>query len=134
MISFHMNGDLSIRVSVPPRFTPSSAAAFVDAVRLASSGPGRAIVMEGSGGVFCNGLDIAHFDFKEEKEELHFFAGLLLGLRHATKAVIAVVDGSALGGGVGLAAAADLVIATENASFGLPESMIGLAPAIILPF
>jgi enoyl-CoA hydratase/carnithine racemase len=46
---------------------------------------------------------------------------------------LAVVDGPAIGGGLGLAAACDFVLATERASFGLPEALYGLAPAIIRP-
>ena len=106
--------DLSMRVAVPPILTPTSVFVFGEAIRLASAGPGRAIVLEGSREVFCRGLDIRHFAFRAEKEELLVFASALLALRHATKAVIAIVDGVALGEGIGLAAASDFVIATQD--------------------
>jgi enoyl-CoA hydratase/carnithine racemase len=54
-------------------------------------------------------------------------------LRLAEKPTIAVVDGEALGGGVGIAAACDLVLATTRASFGLPELLLGLLPAVVMP-
>jgi enoyl-CoA hydratase/carnithine racemase len=58
---------------------------------------------------------------------------VLLSLRSAPKPTIALVDGSASGGGVGLAAACDLVICTERASFAFPEVLFGLVPAMVLP-
>jgi enoyl-CoA hydratase/carnithine racemase len=67
-------------------------------------------------------------------EDLGSFVDALLAIRRASKAVIAAVDGAAFGGGLGLAAAADLVIATDRSTFALPEAQLGLAPAIIMPF
>jgi enoyl-CoA hydratase/carnithine racemase len=67
------------------------------------------------------------------QEGVHLYARLLLGLRKAPYAVIAGVEGSVMAGGVGLMAAADIVIATEEARFGLPEAMLGLLPAMVLP-
>src|SRR5438477_5999325 len=49
------------------------------------------------------------------------------------KVTLAVVDEQALGGGVGLAAVCDYVLATERATFGLPELLLGLVPATIFP-
>ena len=48
--------------------------------------------------------------------------------------LLALVDGAAMGGGVGLAATCDHVIATENAKFAMPETTLGLPPAQIAPF
>jgi len=61
------------------------------------------------------------------------FVEVLELLLRATPITLGVVEGPAMGGGVGLAAACDLVIATENASFALPELVLGLVPAMILP-
>src|SRR5205814_4751005 len=47
--------------------------------------------------------------------------------------VFALVDGPALGGGLGVAASADVVLATRRAVFGLPEALIGLIPVFALP-
>jgi len=54
-------------------------------------------------------------------------------IRSCGKPVVAAVDGETLGGGVGLAAACDLVVATERSTFGMPETLFGLIPAITLP-
>jgi enoyl-CoA hydratase/carnithine racemase len=54
-------------------------------------------------------------------------------MRFCAKPVIAAVDGIAIGGGLGLAATADMVIATERSTFGLPEALFGFVPAVILP-
>ena len=70
---------------------------------------------------------------KKRNDGVLLYARLLLELRKAPYAVIAGVEGSVMAGGVGLMAAADLVIATEEARFGLPEAMLGLLPAMVLP-
>jgi enoyl-CoA hydratase/carnithine racemase len=54
-------------------------------------------------------------------------------IRSCGKPVVAAVDGETLAGGVGLAAACDLVVATERSTFGMPETLFGLIPAITLP-
>lgn len=61
------------------------------------------------------------------------FTAVLQTLLDAPPITLAVVDGPALGGGTGLVAACDWVIATEQATFALPELLLGLVPAIILP-
>jgi enoyl-CoA hydratase/carnithine racemase len=64
---------------------------------------------------------------------LRAFAECLVSLRLSTKPTVAAVDGAALGGGVGIASACDLVIATPRSVFGLPELLLGLAPLLIWP-
>ena len=61
------------------------------------------------------------------------FAALLRAIEAAPVVVLAVVDGPALGAGAGIAAAADVVIATPRARFGLPETVMGLVPAMVFP-
>jgi methylglutaconyl-CoA hydratase len=61
-------------------------------------------------------------------------AELLRAVRESPKPVIACVQGPAFGGGVGLAAAADIAIASTEARFRLPEVQLGLAPAVISPY
>jgi methylglutaconyl-CoA hydratase/polyketide biosynthesis enoyl-CoA hydratase PksH len=70
---------------------------------------------------------------KDQSETLSAYARCMERLRGSGKAVICVIDGEAIGGGVGLAAAADLVIASSQASFALPECVLGLIPAMVLP-
>lgn len=101
-----------------------------------ASGECRVLVLEGQDGSFCQGMDlsylVAHPD-EDVSTEAHDYARCLDRLRRLRQVVIAVVDGSANGGGVGLAAAADVVVATARSTFGLPEVVLGLVPAIVLP-
>jgi crotonobetainyl-CoA hydratase len=89
----------------------------------------RCIVLTGAGDVsFCAGLDLKALARGErilpEGMEQWNFAGFT---RHFTsKPTIAAVGGSALGGGTELALACDLIVASENATFGLPEVKRGL--------
>jgi methylglutaconyl-CoA hydratase/polyketide biosynthesis enoyl-CoA hydratase PksH len=96
----------------------------------------RVIVIESSPGVFCRGMDleflVAHAG-EDQSEKLAAYARCMERLRASTKAVICLVDGETMGGGVGLVAAADLVIATARSSFALPECVLGLIPAMVLP-
>ena len=63
----------------------------------------------------------------------HAFAALLTTMHGSPKPLLAVVDGRAIGGGMGLACACDWAVATERATFALPELLWGLVPAIIWP-
>ncbi|KIG15422.1 Enoyl-CoA hydratase [Enhygromyxa salina] len=96
----------------------------------------RVIVIESSPGVFCRGMDleflVAHAG-EDQSEKLRGYAHCMERLRSSTKAVICIVDGETMGGGVGLVAASDLVIASARASFALPECVLGLIPAMVLP-
>jgi polyketide biosynthesis enoyl-CoA hydratase PksH len=62
------------------------------------------------------------------------FYGLLKRFTTCPRVIASVVDGRAVGGGVGLAAAGDFVFATPRSSFSLPEGLWGLLPACVLPF
>ncbi len=90
-----------------------------------------AILLTGAGKSFCSGMDLGEMltpaatDLAELHERL-FTIG-----RRITKPLIAAVDGPAVAGGMGLVANAHIVIATEDASFGLTEIHIGLWPFIV---
>jgi enoyl-CoA hydratase/carnithine racemase len=96
----------------------------------------RLVALEGSDGTFCRGMDL---DAAVADPSAHAAAGprqlaeCLRALRGSGRVVVALVDGVVLAGGVGLAAAADLVLATRSSTFGLPEVVVGLVPAIVLP-
>jgi enoyl-CoA hydratase/carnithine racemase len=102
----------------------------------AASASCRALVLEGSQGSFCRGMDL---DALGEQPELHAsvgveqFAHCLRALRGCPRPVIALVDGRVVAGGVGLAAAADVIIATRRSTFALPEVVLGLVPAVVYP-
>lgn len=98
----------------------------------------RCIVLAGSGPVFCAGADINEFSQAEDPAILvadgEILARLLDAIANSPKPVIARVHGAALGGGVGLVAAADYAIADQSARFALSEVRLGLVPAVISPY
>ncbi len=61
------------------------------------------------------------------------FANLILAMRRCPKPIVVAVQGKAIGGGVGIAAAADYCLATETASIKLSELAIAIGPFVILP-
>lgn len=100
----------------------------------------RAVILTGAGKKsFCAGADIDSFYNESQgtisehafKEKLVEFFELVMN--RLGKPTIARVNGYALGGGFGAAMACDLVVASNNASFGTPESQIGLFPMVIMP-
>ena len=98
------------------------------------------ITLEGIPGSFCDGLDLEVLTSPQHDmtDSIPYLTvkqlGQLLALiNQAPCPVIALVDGPARGGGVGLVAAADLVLASSQASFALPEALLGLIPAVIFP-
>lgn len=92
---------------------------------------GPVLVLEGEDGAFCEGGDAGPAAAVEPRPES--FGALLRAIEAAPFAVLALVDGPALGGGLGLAASADVVLASTRARFGLPETVLGLLPAMVFP-
>jgi methylglutaconyl-CoA hydratase len=100
----------------------------------------RAVVLRGAGPTFCAGADLtwmrssADFDYAENVADATRMADMLAAIDACACPVIARIHGAALGGGVGLAAVCDIVIAAEDARFGFTETALGIAPAVISPF
>lgn len=105
----------------------------------------RALVIRGAGGTFCAGGDFSGFRALMAQPVpadgvdpiVGFnrgFGALLDRIAASPVATIAVVEGAAMGGGAGLAAACDVVLASAAAQFGTPEVTLGLPPAQIAPF
>ena len=121
-------------------------AGLVDAIALAEASPKvHALVIRGEGGTFCAGGDLARFrelistaapaDAPDPIAVFNRgFGALLERLQGCAVATVAVVEGAAMGGGVGLAAACDFVLAADSAQLGMPEVTLGLPPAQIAPF
>jgi len=104
----------------------------------------RALVISGAGGHFCAGADFAGFlalmqtaPGQADDPIARYnrgFGAMLERVAALPVPTIAVVGGVAMGGGCGLAAACDRVIAAEDATFAMPEVTLGVAPAQIAPF
>lgn len=139
-----LNEPAITRVQVPPVIHSDSLQYLIDHFREAADDERtRVIVLVGSAESFCRGLDLHALltDRSQEPEDdtarltaaTAGFARLLQDIRFAPRPVIAAVEGCAIGGGVGLVAACDIVLATQAATFALPELLLGLLPATILP-
>ena len=94
----------------------------------------RVVLLRGAGPVFCSGLDLqeaaaddSHRSAAIVAETLRIFAGL-------PAVTVAVVHGAAVGGGAGLMAACDFVVAERDAKIGFPEVRLGLVAALIMAF
>ena len=88
-------------------------------------------------GVFCAGASfnelVAISNLEEGKQFFLGFANVINAMRKCSKIIIGRVQGKAVGGGVGLAAACDYCFATEQASIKLSELTIGIGPFVIEP-
>ncbi|MCA9072833.1 MAG: enoyl-CoA hydratase/isomerase family protein [Planctomycetaceae bacterium] len=101
----------------------------------------RLVVLAAEGSVFCAGMDLAEMqdrathDNAQElwKQDTQTYRDLLVSLVTLPKPTLAVVQGPALAGGMGLAMACDLVLASDAALFGLPEPKRGITAAVVAP-
>ena len=95
----------------------------------------RAVVLTGDGKAFCAGGDFAQMTSGPEGPALSHkgdYADLLLALTNCDKPVVAKVNGHAMGGGLGLVAAAHFAVAARGAKLGTPEIDVGLFPMMIM--
>lgn len=120
-------------VHLPAQLSPSSVDTLMIDMYAAFSSPAAVVVFVGAEpGTFCTGLDL-HYEDDGERFEVRGFASVLVSLLDSPKPTVAFVDGRALGGGLGIAAACDWVTATDRSLFGLPELLWGAIPAMIWP-
>lgn len=100
----------------------------------------RALVLRGEGKSFSAGADLnwmrgmAQKDYQENVADAGELGALMWELDQLPIPTIALVQGAAFGGAVGLVACCDIAVATERASFCLSEVKIGLIPAVISPY
>ena len=100
----------------------------------------RAVVLAGDGETFCAGADIdwmraaMQLDVEGNEQDAMAMADMFETIDTCPVPVIARVQGAALGGGMGLCAVSDLVIAESGARFGFTETRLGILPAVISPF
>ena len=117
--------------------SPDLVDALLVAVRGAAA-PVRALVITGAGPFFCAGGDLGPGGLLgdgmlEQHAQRQRFGDLLCAIVESPIPVVAAVQGEAMGGGFGLAAAAHIVVVDEAAGFALPELKIGLFPFLISP-
>ncbi len=128
---------------------PEARNAFDDAVieevtrafrQAAEDADSRVVLLAGDGPTFCAGADVAWmrkaggYSRAENEADAERMARMLRGIDACPKPVVALAHGAAIGGGVGLVAAADIAIAAEGTVFSLAEVKLGILPAVISPY
>ena len=100
----------------------------------------RAVVIAGDGATFCTGADVTWMraslalSIEENEADAARLAAMLESIDTCPVPVVARIHGAALGGGMGLCAVADIVLAAADTAFGFTETRLGILPAIISPF
>jgi methylglutaconyl-CoA hydratase len=108
--------------------------------KLGSDANARVIVLRAAGKAFCAGADLAWMQRQaknseaDNKRDAQVFAEMMRTVHECPKPTVARVHGAAFGGGVGLMAACDIVIAAEGAKFAISEAKFGIIPAVIGPY
>jgi methylglutaconyl-CoA hydratase len=108
--------------------------------RLGEDDSVRIVVLTGAGRSFSAGADLnwmrrtATYGEAENLADARVLAKLMQTLNELAKPTVARVNGAALGGGTGLVACCDIVIASDRATFGTTEVRLGLIPAVIGPY
>ena len=110
------------------------------AASVREGGPARVAVLSGAGPVFCAGADLTWmskmvaYTHEENVRDARGMARMFEALDRLPIPLIGKIHGAALGGGAGLAAVCDIVVAAEDASFAFTEVKLGIVPAVISPF
>jgi methylglutaconyl-CoA hydratase len=114
---------------------------YAAVVHAASHAEVRLLILAAEGPVFCAGMDLGEMEERakspearqEWQEDTRVYRDLLVTLVELPIPTLAVVQGPALAGGLGLVLACDLVLAAENAFIGLPEPQRGISAAVVTP-
>ena len=129
------------RPEVRNAFNAELIARLCDAFTALAAEPAvRVVVLQGDGKTFCGGADVnwmrASLDLGEDDNvrDAEAMSDMFRAIDRCPKPVIARVHGAALGGGAGLCAVADAVVAEETTVFGFTETKLGIIPAVISPF
>ncbi|MBI2061404.1 MAG: enoyl-CoA hydratase/isomerase family protein [Nitrospirae bacterium] len=100
----------------------------------------RVVVLRSEGNVFCAGADLnwmkecAGYSFEQNREDARRVAQMFRIINECPHPVIGRVQGAAYGGGAGVVAVCDIVVASTEATFGFTEVKVGLIPAVVSPF
>lgn len=137
-------GVVTLTLNRPQRrnaFDAGLVRALTDALRrLHTDSAARVIVLSGAGENFCAGGDIdwmrltADASAAENERDAATLATMFETLDRLSKPTVALVQGAAFGGGVGLVACCDIALAARSAKFSLSEVRLGLIPAVVGPY
>jgi methylglutaconyl-CoA hydratase len=100
----------------------------------------RGVVLSGAGPTFCAGADVdwmraaVGLSVEDNERDASAMRTMFDAIDACPVPVVARVHGAALGGGMGLCAVADVVVATADTTFGFTETRLGILPAVIAPF
>ena len=94
----------------------------------------RAVIIGGAGKHFCTGADLSWMGDEPTEAQSRALSEMFSNISNCPIPTIATVHGACLGGGMGLAAACDFVLASSDSTFGFTEVKIGLVPALISPY
>jgi len=100
----------------------------------------RVVILKSEGKLFCNGIDPKYIMSESNKSEAEIakfqmqFAKVLYFLSQLPQYVVALVQGSAMGAGIGLLCACDMVYSVKGAFFAMNEGKLGVVPTVSLPF
>jgi methylglutaconyl-CoA hydratase len=136
------DGDvLRVTLARPERRNAFDAQLIADLTAAFSDvGDARAVVLAGDGEAFCAGADIEwqrsaiDLTYDENVDDAIKLYRMCEAIDVCRAPVVARIHGYALGGGSGLAACADIAIASTDATFGFTEVKLGIIPAVISPF
>ena len=110
------------------------------AAAIADDDAARVAVLSGAGKAFCAGADLTWmsrmvgYTHEENVRDASAMARMYAALDRLPLALVGRVHGAALGGGVGLVAVCDIVVAEQGATFGFTEVKVGIVPAVISPY
>jgi methylglutaconyl-CoA hydratase len=144
-LNFNIEGGVATiqlnRPEVRNAFNETSIAEITSAFRAVDhEATVRAVVLSAAGSAFCAGADLnwmkkmADYSRDENLADAATLAEMLRTIHVCRKPVVARVQGDCYAGGMGLAAAADIAVAAEGATFCLSEVKLGLIPATISPY
>ena len=132
---------LHVTLAKPERRNAFDAALIADLHdAFADVGDARVVMLAGDGPTFCAGADVEwqrasiNLSFEENVEDALRLHAMMNAVDSCPAPLVARVQGFALGGGSGLVACADVVVAAADATFGFTEVRLGIIPAVISPF
>jgi enoyl-CoA hydratase/carnithine racemase len=143
IVRSEVQGNLWLTINRPDRrnaLNKETAEALTAEFKAVNDSNYRAVVLTGAGDrAFCAGGDLQPTadgsPFKiEPHQPSHFFAELLRAMDACLLPIVARVNGSAFGGGLGLVCACDIAIGVDTAKFGTPEAKVGVFPFMIMPY